>query len=447
METSLSLWGVVWSFSMLPVFPVLGFVFFHRRNKEPIRSRGWQIQLFSSLICWIWMLTRAPLFYLETDEGNKNSCLTFHFLELVTVPFIGSTFFVRAYMLWFKWKFSNLLRSSHFKESSFFIRYRMTVSPKGLWKLLGIFDGFVLLYSVVICLAVDKSVHYGYWFDPTCKDVVFFGIRMLHACSVFLGAVIFFFLLWNEKDVFGFKSELKVVFSLLFLNIALTLLNFVGIWDFVFLTPYNNQIHVMFSTSVGVLILLYPIVLSYQPYYKMISRNVLKDTDLNNEKCHPLDSKLPTLPSFAHFLATLRTPLLRDEFTVFLTTNWCVENLLLYDELDCLSRSLIPVTLQQCQQIYNTYLSPNSMFYVNVDDAMLQSFQERMDSGAKEFDADILDEITQDILVQLYRDSFFKWFKTERFQTLWSGYNFDERAKSNDDSVDLTVFQSQSREY
>eukprot|EP00732_Lithocolla_globosa_P006297 Lithocolla_globosa_v1_NODE_7210_length_978_cov_2.783315.p1 type:complete len:248 gc:universal NODE_7210_length_978_cov_2.783315:824-81(-) len=202
------IWPLVWSGLNTTLFLVGAFLMVIRREKEPIKSRGWGIQLTGASFAAFHQLMRGMM-YVQPFRTSV-SCQLFLWPSCLYVAVISGAYVLRGYLLWFKWNMHTYMAGGQTDTHSFFLRYRHTISTKFL---ICVYVCMIIVHCIPILVLVVIHKPYGDYWDGTCNSGNLQLFVTVDAAMFSFAFGYFVFLLWSVTDIYKLKVEMMLMLA------------------------------------------------------------------------------------------------------------------------------------------------------------------------------------------------------------------------------------------
>lgn len=241
-----------------------------------------------------------------------------------------------------------------------------------------------ILFTLPILLA--KNVKYDMVVNA-CVDQVSLTVPfMLYVIFITIGTICFIKLIYRSKDAYRVKGEL--IFFLVLWICVLVATTGIGsrIRGFTpSVLPMFGLVVTFFLSSV------LPLVYTWQ---------------------HDQAMKRRERPTFEYFSEMLESLQFRNIFHEFLSEQFCPENLQFYEAVGYW-KSTEEQKQERCEEILNTFIIEDAMCQVHIDSAKRNKIEESIKANL--FPDTIFDEALQDILEDMYTNSFLEFTSSSLF--------------------------------
>jgi hypothetical protein len=208
---------------VLFAFGVPLFVFL--RNKEPIKSRGWQPSLLQMTAVLLELALRVAGF-------QRITCVIDNWRTLFLIPLFLYPYFYRVFVLWYRFNLQNvlLLNLQHTKKGRIIIWTQLhpwvtSTTAQILF--------FVSLAITTTCLAMGLFYSYHDQVQPDCSFFPGFIINIIQGVTAVILLGVSAYVLWGVNDAYLLKFEFIILLCtglpLFILWVVSTELNWLGV--------------------------------------------------------------------------------------------------------------------------------------------------------------------------------------------------------------------------
>jgi len=434
-------------------------LFLVRRNKEPIRSRGWALGVLQMSAIGIDMILRLLGFtYLP--------CLLLYIRGMTILTVWVYPYFLRCFALWYFFSLQQTLLSlySPLARSSSTERLSKgqipTVDPNNLpppeqgeegegegegegksggrernpsvaYSILDTFKGrllrgiqrrpwlistrFQLLACLVlflISLVLALGTHFPFETEGNCYPFLpTLAINVLQSVGALLLLFLFCYLLWDATDAYMIKLELFLASILMLPLFILWAVAFVFDWKgVVFPGLWIDLAQVMSLISIYI-----PLVGSYLLNQQKTELETEREGEEKTDQRKRADEE---------FLFALEGDIPKKHFEQFVTECWAIENLIFHRRVTEY-KLLPPQKLQQeAKRIFDECIAVNSLYQINIDVELLEKIAEEIKS--EKVSSTTFDEAHKHCLNLLRYSVFRLWKEKHSYKALLKNYGVSE---------------------
>lgn len=279
----------------------------------------------------------------------------------------------------------------------------------------------VLFLVVFIIIMATKPLPASTDFDCFPGTIYFIGAQALLAL---IAMVIFLILLWNSKDVYLFKYELKL---LIFFSIPIFV--FWVIYRITSLLPrtVNPDFLVwLIITAFYILSVIYPLYLSYGNRWFGTIKAMKPSNSIGSMGSSNSTGKVTVDDMLTIVLAT---PILHDAFTNFCQELWCIENVVFVDEVLQYKNLSASNRLAKAIFVSKMYLLDSAPYQINIDGSSRNKVLQAI--KLEQTPENLFDDLHKMVFEQMRSDTFEKWRKLPTFGDLWKRHGVMKSGKSS----------------
>jgi len=202
--------------------------------------------------------------------------------------------------------------------------------------------------------------------------------------------------------------------------IGVSIVGFICLISFFVTSIFNSAIQFEYILSVGVVLIF---TISYTwPTILAIRENKRRQFYLDGTYLDEDDEKI-TAHNFSSFL---QKPVAKELFKKYLMSEFSVENILFYEEVDVFKgiadTSLIP---QKAKDIIATYILEDAERQVNISDKLKKEIDSRIASSA--YTSDMFDNAQEGIIELMYLNSFYRFTQTGPYKSYMAQKNVERK--------------------
>jgi hypothetical protein len=354
-----AVFGIIWVLILPPIHTIGTVLFWQRREIQPIKARSPGLVVLSDIILLLWVI----LLCIQRIERDQYPCLLNVWSGFIGLVVLFNTYIWRCWVLYFTFGITQERLDGVSKQNSLFVKNRYFISAPFAFKFMGSLTVILVLPCGI--LTSTSQVLPGQSGEGCNLE---WGLSVL---AVYVGVYVCIFLWFAFKlrqvvDGFKIKEEMKLsgtIAVIVFIPWVIFNQSAKTINRETF--PFSTLFLLLGVSSAFAGSTLWPLYRTYQPLEEIHSLQIPEDVNT----LHGVLSTAEGVKSFRKYL----------------TTEFSVENILFYSEVEeyrakkkeqAEGKVTEEVLLGEAQRIYAKYIINDAPFQVNLPDQIMKELED-----------------------------------------------------------------------